>query len=749
MENASITSNEYNKSALFRIENASTPFKFYRTATVITSKSHHPSITEFNDSFYVLIPTDNSYAIYNLQSLTLHFLGPYFQSISSILHSGRFVYVASESVIFKVDRGDIVEKVEFPGVEILEMVSFGTHFLINARNTLVICERQEVELKKTDIVDYEEDNKNEAIDLKEVRRITFTKQIKTIFHPHSYVNKVLMTFDDGTAILYNINSNKTIYEYSFGLVSLVAQTAVVDVVGLALEDGTIKLYNLKKDKILFEITHFKGQLIRNLHFKDKIAAITTDDLMLYDLEIKKVIYKKTGVSSGLVLNEKMAFMTTENTIQILSIDDQTVLKSRSILNTGINEIKAISSTELLLISKEKLFKFDVYRDESGCFLKNNHHIEQLSSENSGANILMYGEKRLSFLDKNRKYYDFINMNCRFMKVFGDFCILGSPTKIVIMNIKSKRVVLTMPIEKKDKAIDACIENKYFTVLFSDRICRFNFLLEIIYKVSLKKEISTGKIEKNNKMYFVTDHSDPKYPKLTVISEESKFSDISSDDTQASQVLNEKHVEVSQLKREFNISKFIIDPSGRVIVGIIENEVLIFDISTGSLLDTISSNKNLVDVAILDNMKFIAVLDSNSQLHLLSNLSHFNLIKNSSIFEASYYGLDVSLTKIESTFYKDLMLYKSFDSKADTDLVLKGLSKEEVEELLVIIRKNIKKDVFNIQKVLRKLLLYKASFIEPESIAEIKEEVEKKTKEMEESLLKSMGYLRMQKDGLLE
>ncbi|ELA42287.1 uncharacterized protein VICG_00687 [Vittaforma corneae ATCC 50505] len=764
--------NEFNnakKDELFRIKSENSPFKLYRTVTNLTSKNLHPSITVLKDIPYLLLPSDNSYAVYELQSLRLQFLGPTFPSISCIAQSGAFVYVCCIDILFKTFRGEIIGKTKFPNISISKMLVFGSSFILKSDYELIICECKEanhindnqadIHEAKYDPVEEKGTNrpiKYEEEFLKECYRLSFSgSKIVDIFHPHSYTNKILISFEDGSSQLYNISTNRKIFEYSFGSAIAMAQTSVVDVVGLVMNNSLIKIYNLKKDKLIFEITEYIGKNIRRIDFKDKTVVIVGDSLAIYDLEIKKEIYRRPVAFSGLMINNDMALITTGSSFEILTLDDLKILKTRKILNEGIKQIFKYTPNEVVLVSNDKVFKMNIYRDEMNGFLKSKTPIERLSidfnvnSEIENPNIIIYGEGKLSYIDSNCKYHNLITQKCSFVRVFRDFCVFGTKTKVVVMNLVSKRVVLALPVPLGKEVIDACLDNYSLTVLFSNTMCKYNLDMDVIFQYELPKSIKSGRLDCYDKLYFINDHS-----MLTVISHEDCLSkkaengcNIGNNNT------TEYNRDIPKAKsngmnsivfRTFDITKFTVDSSCNVLVGIKHTEILIFDISTGNLLETISTNKNLIDIAILDNFKFICALDSDSQIHLLSNLSHFNATTDSSTLSATITSYEVPVVKKESNFYKDLVLYKSFTSKTDHDLVLKGLTKLEVKELLEIIRKNIQKDFFASQKLLNKLLLYKNSIIEATDLIEIKEEVNRKFKEIEENILKSIGMLDIQK-----
>lgn len=695
----------------FQIISQNSPFRFYRTVTSFASKELHPVSFVLKDTPYLLLPSDNSYAIYDLQSLRLQFLGPAFSPIRCIMHSGAFTYVCADGVVYRTVRGEIVATGSIPGVDVEKILVFGATFLVQAERELVVCE----------CVD-DSENGNFLV---EEKRVRFGCKVKHVFHPHGYSNKIIVFLEDGTAQLYNVNTDKKIFEFVLGDVATVAQTSVADVIGLAMEDGTVKIYNVKKDKLVFEITDYVGKRIRRIDFKDRMAVIITEDLAVYDLEIKREIYRRQDVYSGMMINSEILLITTGCSADLLTLSDMDTLKSRRILNEGIVRLVEYGHNELIMVSEKRAYKLNIYRDEIGRFLKNKEPIEWLDADQNtveaqAPNILMFGERKLSYIDGSGKYHEFITQKCRFSRIFRDFCIFGTSTKIVVMNIKSKRVILTHPLPSDEETIDGCLDNSFFTVLTSKRLTKYNLKCEVMFEYPVKNEIKTGSLRRCQDLYFILDSE---RTILTVVSSENVSS--------AGEALT----------REFPLSKFSLDPACKVIVGIHEKDVFIYDIMTGSLIEKISTSVELADVAVLDGFKFIALLDARSGVHLLSNLAHFGASHGSTVTGVAAGLTNIPVVKKESSFYKELVLYKSF-AAADHDLVLRGLTKEEVKELLELITNNIEKDFFNSQKLLNRLLLYKSRLIEPCDISKIKAVVNRKLAEIEENVLRSVGELRL-------
>lgn len=677
--------------------------KFYRTPTRLASRTHEPSVSVVGEKPFLMVPTDSSYAVFGLQSLNLQFLSSSFPKIDYILQSGVFVYVCCRQTVYKTYRGEAVsEFVLASEATIRQVVMFGSYFAICCGDSLVVCECCD------DIVQ-EDSACDRGSFLKELYRLDYTKEVLRVFHPHAYLNKILIIFGDGTADLYNLNSQKTIFKFDLGPVACICQTSVVDTVVLGMTDGTVRIFNLKKNKVVLDIEDYKGESIRRVDSKNNFLMVVSEDAIIYDLDIKKEIYRRSSAFSGLIVNATMALVTTGSDIEIITLSDLKVLKSRKILNRDIKSIESLSDTEMVLASGDRIYKMCIYRDEASTFLKTSSSVDLVSAD---THILVYGDRKLTYIDREGRLRNFLHTRCTFVRTFREFCMIGKSSGILIMNMKSKRVVLRMEMENP---VDGDLDNETFTVLQPSGIFTYSYASELLYQYSVTGD-GVG-IRKIGNIYFL------QMPRTV-------------------QIISQK------LCREFEGTRYSVDPAARIMAAVSGSRILLYDIVSGNTLDCLKTNKAMVGIAILDNLKFVGALDSESHVHLLSNISHFNAIHNSSAVTKLSIPPSIQVMQKSSTLYRDLLMYKDTQSKTDPDMVLKGMTRSEVSELIQIIKKNITTDFFGTQNVLNKVLLFKGRLISVDDLREISEIVRQKLDEFEKKVLKTVGYLRLEKNKLL-
>lgn len=86
-----------------------------------------------------------------------------------------------------------------------------------------------------------------------------------MLHPSTYLNKILVSSTQGTMQIWNIRSNKMVYQFRYmgSAITCLVQSPVVDVVAVGLLDGTVILHNIKAD-----------EKIDSVRQDDRVTAIT-------------------------------------------------------------------------------------------------------------------------------------------------------------------------------------------------------------------------------------------------------------------------------------------------------------------------------------------------------------------------------------------------------------------------------------------------------------------------------------------
>ena len=130
-------------------------------------------------------------------------------------------------------------------------------------------------------------------------------------HPITYMNKVIVGFENGIIQLLNINSKKLIYTFKNCIfsssITCIESSPVADVVAVALEDGSVWICDVRKDLKLFCLKHsshvtcmcFGNESQGSSHF---IAGLSSGQIALWDLEGRTLIDLFRGHIGGPVVS---------------------------------------------------------------------------------------------------------------------------------------------------------------------------------------------------------------------------------------------------------------------------------------------------------------------------------------------------------------------------------------------------------------------------------------------------------------
>lgn len=82
-----------------------------------------------------------------------------------------------------------------------------------------------------------------------------------MIHPSTYINKLAVGTDNGSVSIVNVRTGKLVFDCNVApgtAVSTLAQSPVVDVVGVGLADGRIIVHNLRADATICKFSHASG-----------------------------------------------------------------------------------------------------------------------------------------------------------------------------------------------------------------------------------------------------------------------------------------------------------------------------------------------------------------------------------------------------------------------------------------------------------------------------------------------------------
>ncbi|KAI8993445.1 Utp21 specific WD40 associated putative domain-containing protein [Pilobolus umbonatus] len=272
--------NQQKKSAHSRI------FQPYRALGYVTNEVPY-FINNLGSDYFLTTCVGNSFQTYNLERMNLLFVStPTEKPINAMTYFKKAVYVATENSIIGYNRGKEFRRIVGEGqFSIMQMLILGPYIAaLCDDNTLKLWDFTTGELHTE--IEFGDD---------------FTAT--AILHPSTYLNKILVASTQGTMQIWNIRTNKMVYQigYMGSAISCIAQSPVVDVIAVGLLDGTVVLHNIKAD-----------EKIDSVRQDDRVTAITfrTDDeqvmatgnmhgdVALWDLSNRRLSHIMKGAHDG-------------------------------------------------------------------------------------------------------------------------------------------------------------------------------------------------------------------------------------------------------------------------------------------------------------------------------------------------------------------------------------------------------------------------------------------------------------------
>ena len=172
------------------------------------------------------------------------------ESITCLQSHYHDTYVAAGSMIYIYRRIHIIGKLEFHQIRILGMCKIGKYLVSYEDHALYITDMHDQSLLHS-------------------ISLLHSSPISHVIHPSTYINKVIVIYENSEMELWNIIRQKLIYtfkshvEYASHLnnhkpsaISAVEQSPALDVMAMGYASGLILLMNLKTDTVLF---HFQQE----------------------------------------------------------------------------------------------------------------------------------------------------------------------------------------------------------------------------------------------------------------------------------------------------------------------------------------------------------------------------------------------------------------------------------------------------------------------------------------------------------
>ena len=340
---------------------------FRATGHVTTSVP--PSLQMRGSEYFAAVALSNCFQIFDLQNLRLKLVSQAIDTdISGLVAHNDTTYVSTGARILQFHRAKCVgemKKDEGASSLIIQMLLFGQHLLsLHEDGRLCIWDTSTHEL-------YTE--------------LHFDRHFEAcvLFHPATYLNKILVGGRDGRMQLWNIKSRKLIYEFNSGFgaaVSCIAQSPVVDVVAVGLSNGKIILHHLKQDETLFSFQQEGRVTAISFRTDDQPIMATSNasgDIALWNLDERRLTFTMNCAHEGQVtylefLNGKPIVFTSgsDNAIKEWIFDGldglPRLLRSRSGHHAPPTCVRYYDEDGRFLLSAGRdraMRMFSVFRDE--------------------------------------------------------------------------------------------------------------------------------------------------------------------------------------------------------------------------------------------------------------------------------------------------------------------------------------------------------------------------------------------------
>lgn len=224
-----------------------------------------------------------SFHIYDCEKISLLFVGPSFhQDIVSLACFEDWTIVALQEEIVLCHRAKIVSRSPISRIhdcgKITQIQTFGSSLLVSYENAFL------------------DHFLLPSLTLK--KRMTLPFSCSRFMHPPSYLDKILICSPHQKLMLWNIEKEKCIFDFSPSIphdISCLSHSPVADVVAIGLIDGSVLIYNIRTNSLLFKLAH-PGNRITSITFRyheTNCHLAVADDaggIYVWDLNERRIIH---------------------------------------------------------------------------------------------------------------------------------------------------------------------------------------------------------------------------------------------------------------------------------------------------------------------------------------------------------------------------------------------------------------------------------------------------------------------------
>ncbi|CAJ2665196.1 unnamed protein product [Trifolium pratense] len=216
------------------------------------------SIQRLGTETFVTVSVGKSFQIFNCAKLTLVLVAPQLPNKITALASFRdYTFAAYGTNIAVFHRAHQVATWTSHNAKVKSLLLFGDHVVsLDATGDLFLWEFKGI--------------KDNLVPFTSPRHIKLDHNFipTCIVHPDTYLNKILIGSEQGTMQLWNINTEKKIFEFKGwdSPISCIVSSPALDVVAVGCTDGKIHVHNIRYDQELVTFTHSTRGSVTALSF---------------------------------------------------------------------------------------------------------------------------------------------------------------------------------------------------------------------------------------------------------------------------------------------------------------------------------------------------------------------------------------------------------------------------------------------------------------------------------------------------
>eukprot|EP00866_Antonospora_locustae_P001577 jgi/Antlo1/1577/2010 len=406
-------------------------------------------VYEMGGVFY-MAAVSSAVRVYNAKTFNLIFEGPSFRrKTKQILHRDNRLYVTSDNIIYVVNRGETesahkivydgvgytvsliqgneVYKNEYAGL-VIECMLFVGPFVVLAMSTNAVIVMDHFSI----LYVIEGDVRNE----KDANRI------RCIMHPATYINKVLIVYDNKMQI-YNVVSRKVIYTFNICNVRQAVQTPLIDVVAL-LRETDIVFFNLRQNKEMFII---RVSRVRHVSFRtdtEPYMICCNENTYIFELSRLKCVAELKDIHWACFLPGQKDLISAGQNLEFYSMEGyKPILVHRRVLHSKIECMDIISTKHMVLMEENSVIGINIYKDDLtfrfSC--KDMRNINKIRVDKE--EVVVSGYSNIFLLDFDKKNGRLVNTSSDFefehLGFEHPFCAYGRK-ELKVFNVVSRRVV---------------------------------------------------------------------------------------------------------------------------------------------------------------------------------------------------------------------------------------------------------------------------------------------------------------------